>query len=166
MQSLHTNKISQFEISLNGLRSLHDTIFATCFRGTLTWGSRSSLATTNAWGNASISSPNTDGSAGSPSHRPSSGGSGTRPSTAGSDRSHEPVSSAWGPNSRPSSASGILASSQISVAATRPRSAETRPGSSQLSRFADNSVDNTVAWGAAGTAERLVFFTLLFLFNF
>ncbi|KAJ6828333.1 protein MODIFIER OF SNC1 1-like [Iris pallida] len=127
-------------------------------KGTLTWGSRPSSAATNAWGTSSVSSPHAEGSVGSPSFasgRPSSGGSGTRPSTAGSDRSHEPVSNAWGPNSRPLSASGILASSQMSAAATRPRSADTRPGSSQLSRFAESSVDNTVVWGATGTAERL-----------
>lgn len=138
--------------------------FAACIRGTLTWGNRSSLVAPNAWGTATISSANTDASAGSPSHRPSSGESGTRPSTAGSDRSHEPVSNAWGPSSRPSSASGLLASNQISAAAARPRSAETRPGSSQLSRFADSSVDNTVASVAAGTAGRLVFFTQNFNF--
>ncbi|KAJ6851482.1 protein MODIFIER OF SNC1 1-like [Iris pallida] len=127
-------------------------------KGTLTWGSKPSSAATNAWGTSSVSSPHAEGSIGSPSFasgRPSSGGSGTRPSTAGSDRSYEPVSNAWGPSSRPSSASGILASSQMSAAGTRPRSADTRPGSSQLSRFAENSVDNTVAWGSTGTAERL-----------
>ncbi|ONK67637.1 uncharacterized protein A4U43_C05F2150 [Asparagus officinalis] len=123
-------------------------------KGTLTWGSRPSLAAPNAWGTSGTLSTPTDGSAGSPSRRPSSGG-GTRPSTSGSDKSLDPVSNAWGPNSRPSSASGILASSQVSPAATRPRSAETRPGSSQLSRFADNSAENTAAWGAAGSAERL-----------
>ncbi|XP_020268057.1 protein MODIFIER OF SNC1 1-like [Asparagus officinalis] len=123
-------------------------------KGTLTWGSRPSLAAPNAWGTSGILSPRTDGSAGSPSHCPSSGG-GTRPSTAGSDKSLESVSNAWGPNSRPSSASGILTSSQVSAAATRPRSAETRPGSSQLSRFADNLADNTASWVAAGSAGRL-----------
>jgi len=138
--------------------------FAAYLRETLTWGSKPSLAAPNAWGTSSISSPHTEGSAASPSHCPSSG-SDTRPSTAGSDISHEMVSNAWAANSRPSSASsansrpssasGILASSQI-AAATRPRSAETRLGSSQLSRFADNSVYNTVVWGATGTAERLV----------
>lgn len=123
-------------------------------KGTLTWGSRPSTTVPNAWGTSSSSPTHIDGRAGSPSHRPSSGG-GTRPSTAGSDRSHEPVSNAWGPNSRPSSASGVLASSQIAAAGTRPRSADTRPGSSQLSRFADNSVDSTGAWGTTGTAEKL-----------
>ena len=147
---------TSFETSLYSLHLCVIWPFAAYLRGTLTWGSKPSLAAPNAWGTSSISSPNTDGSAGSPSHRPSSGGSGTRPSTAGSDRSHEPVSNAWAANSRPSSASGILASSQISAAATRPRSAETRPRSSQLSRFADNSVDSAAVWG--GTAERLVFF--------
>ncbi|CAA6672035.1 unnamed protein product [Spirodela intermedia] len=102
-------------------------------KGTLTWGSRASLAGPNAWGSSSLSSPNTDGSTSSPnglSGRPSSGGSYTRPSTATSDRSHQAVSGAWSSNSRPSSASGILPSDQAPVVATRPRSAETRHGSS------------------------------------
>lgn len=123
-------------------------------KGTLTWGSRPSTAAPNAWGTSSSSSPLADGNAGSLSPRPSSGG-GTRPSTAGCDRSSEPVSNVWGPSSRPSSASGVLTSSQISAAATRPRSADTRPGSSQLSRFADSSTDCSVAWGTSGTAEKL-----------
>lgn len=128
-------------------------------RGTLTWGCRPSLAVSNAWSSSTLSSPKTDGSTGSPSHtngRPSSGGSGTRPSTAGSDRSHEPPSNAWGLNLRPSSASGLLATNQTSIIATRPRSAETRPGNSQLSRFAENSADGTVAWGPTRTTERVV----------
>ncbi|XP_073100318.1 protein MODIFIER OF SNC1 1 isoform X1 [Elaeis guineensis] len=127
-------------------------------KGTLTWGSRPSSAVPNAWSSSSLLSPKTDGSTGSPSHtsgRPSSGGSGTRPSTAGSDRSHEPPSNAWGPNSRPSSASGLSATNQTSIVATRPRSAETRPGNSQLSRFAENSADSTVAWGSTRTTERV-----------
>ncbi|PON59682.1 Protein MODIFIER OF SNC1 [Trema orientale] len=118
-------------------------------KGTLSWGSRSS----SAWGSSSLS-PNTDG--GSPSHlsgRPSSG-SGTRPSTASSDRAHEPTANFSGPNSRPSSASGVLTSNQTSLVSLRPRSAETRPGSSQLSRFAEHS-EHPVAWNAAGTAEKL-----------
>lgn len=126
-------------------------------KGTLTWGSRPSSAVPNAWSSSTLLSPKTDGSTGSPSHingRPSSGGSGTRPSTAGSDRSHEPASNAWGPNSRPSSSSGLLAPNQTSIVATRPRSAETRPGSSQLSRFAENSAESTVAWGPTRSAER------------
>lgn len=120
-------------------------------RGTLSWGSRSS----SAWGSLSLS-PNTDGG-GSPSHlsgRPSSG-SGTRPSTASSDRAHESVASIGGPDSRPASASGALTSNQTSLISLRPRSAETRPGSSQLSRFAEHS-EYPVAWNAAGTAEKLV----------
>ncbi|OMO67543.1 hypothetical protein COLO4_30100 [Corchorus olitorius] len=124
-------------------------------KGTLSWGSKSS-SSSNAWGSSTLS-PNTDGGSGSPSHlsaRPSSGGSGTRPSTAGSDRAHEPAN-AWGSNSRPSSASGALASSQSSLASLRPRSAETRPGSSQLSRFAETIPENSGAWGASGTAEKL-----------
>ncbi|KAG1326121.1 protein MODIFIER OF SNC1 1 [Cocos nucifera] len=127
-------------------------------KGTLTWGSRPSSAAPNAWSSSTLLSPKTDGSTGSPSHmngRPSSGGSGTRPSTAGSDRSHEAAPNAWGPNSRPSSASGLLAPNQTSIVATRPRSAETRPGSSQLSRFAENSAESTVAWGSTRIAERL-----------
>ncbi|KAM4115286.1 hypothetical protein ACJW30_04G137100 [Castanea mollissima] len=126
-------------------------------RGTLSWGSRSSSSTSNAWGSSALS-PRADGSTGSPSHasgRPSSGGSSTRPSTAGSDRAHEPTANAWGQNSRPSSASGALTSSQTSLTSLRPRSAETRPGSSQLSRFAEQSSENPGPWSAAGTAEKL-----------
>ncbi|XP_030531460.2 protein MODIFIER OF SNC1 1 [Rhodamnia argentea] len=117
-------------------------------KGTLSWGSRSSASTPNAWG-SSLLSPSADGSINSPSHlsaRPSSGESGTRPSTAGSDRALDSIN-AWGSNSRPSSASGALSSSQTSLASLRPRSAETRPGSSQLSRFADSVLDNSVAGG-------------------
>lgn len=126
-------------------------------KGTLSWGSRSSSSTSNAWGSSTLS-PRTDGGTGSPSHlsgRPSSGGSGTRPSTAGSDRAHEPTANAWGPNSRPSSASGALTSNQTSLTSLRPRSAETRPGSSQLSRFAEPLSENPGPWSAAGTAEKL-----------
>ncbi|KAJ0047739.1 hypothetical protein Pint_15492 [Pistacia integerrima] len=126
-------------------------------KGTLSWGSRSSSSASNAWGSSTLS-PNADGGTGSPSHlsgRPSSGGSGTRPSTSGSDRAHESIASAWGSNSRPSSASGVLTSNQTSLASLRPRSAETRPGSSQLSRFAEPLSDNSVAWGSAATAEKL-----------
>ncbi|XP_022726669.1 protein MODIFIER OF SNC1 1-like isoform X4 [Durio zibethinus] len=124
-------------------------------KGTLSWGSKSS-SSSNAWGSSTLS-PNTDGGSCSPSHinaRPSSGGSGTRPSTAGCDRAHEPAN-AWVSNSRPSSASGALASNQASLASSRPRSAETRPASSQLSRFAEPSPENSGAWSAAGTAEKL-----------
>lgn len=126
-------------------------------RGTLTWGSRPSSTFQNAWGSSSQSSPNTDG--GSPSYldrRPSSGGSG-RPSTADSDKSFEPVNSAWTSNSRPSSASGIVASNQSSII-TRPRSAETRPGSSQLSRFANSVPENSVPRGPCVTMESPVSF--------
>ncbi|XP_058091895.1 protein MODIFIER OF SNC1 1-like isoform X2 [Magnolia sinica] len=122
-------------------------------KGTLSWGSRPS-STLNAWSSSALS-PHTNGTAGSLNGRPSSGGSGTRPSTAGSDRSHEPAANAWGPNSRPSSASGMSATNQTSVASLRPRSAETRPGSSQLSRFAESVAENSGAWGGPGTAERL-----------
>ncbi|XP_020704693.1 protein MODIFIER OF SNC1 1 isoform X1 [Dendrobium catenatum] len=125
-------------------------------KGTLTWGTRPLLAASSAWGSSNLSSPRADGNMGSPIHangRPSSGGSGTRPSTGSSERSSEPVSSSWGSSSRPSSASGILPSSHMSVAANRPRSAETRPNSSHLSRFAESSTDG-IAWGAAGTSEK------------
>ncbi|CAL2261389.1 unnamed protein product [Prunus armeniaca] len=122
-------------------------------KGTLGWGSRSSSAS-NAWGSPSLS-PKADGGT-SPSHLSGhlSSGSGTRPSTAGSEKAHEPSSNAWGPNSRPSSASGALTSNQTSLTSLRPRSAETRPGSSQLSRFAEHS-EHPVAWSAPGTAEKL-----------
>ncbi|CAL9073931.1 unnamed protein product [Musa textilis] len=126
-------------------------------KGTLTWGSRSSSGTPNVWSSSTLLSPKTEGSTGSPSHysgRPSSG-SGTRPSTAGSDRSQDPSPNAWGSNSRPSTASGLLPSNQTPIVSARPRSAETRPGSSQLSRFAENSSESAVAWGATRTAEKL-----------
>lgn len=125
-------------------------------KGTLSWGNRSSSAS-NPWGSQMLS-PSADGGSSSPrshSGRPSSGGSGTRPSTAGSDRAHELTGNAWGPNSRPSSASGALTSNQTALTSLRPRSAETRPGSSHLSRFAESSTENLVAWGSAGTAEKL-----------
>ncbi|GLT77532.1 hypothetical protein SLA2020_491040 [Shorea laevis] len=124
-------------------------------KGTLSWGGKSS-SSSNAWG-SSTPSPNADGGGGSPSHLsacPSSGGSGTRPSTAGSDRAQEPAN-AWGSNSRPSSASGAITSNQTSFASLRPRSAETRPGSSHLSRFAEHVSESSGAWSAAGTAEKL-----------
>ncbi|XP_059642301.1 protein MODIFIER OF SNC1 1-like isoform X2 [Cornus florida] len=126
-------------------------------KGTLSWGSRSSSSASNAWGSSTLS-PKADGSACSLSNlsgRPSSSGSSTRPSSAGSNRTHEPTLSAWGPNSRPASASGALSSNQTLVTSSRPRTAETRPGSSQLSRFAGPSSDNTVAWGPPGTTEKL-----------
>ncbi|KAM7273415.1 hypothetical protein ACFE04_028079 [Oxalis oulophora] len=122
-------------------------------KGTLGWGSKSSSSSTNAWGSSTLS-PNTDGGGGSPSHlsgRPSSGG-GTRPSTAGSDRSHEP--NAWGSNSRPSSASGALAINQTSATTLRPRSAETRPGSAQLSRFAEASSESSSVRSTSGINEK------------
>ncbi|KAK4362487.1 hypothetical protein RND71_017728 [Anisodus tanguticus] len=126
-------------------------------KGTLSWGSRPSSSTSNPWG-SSTHSPNADGGTSSPSHlrsRPSSGGSGTRPSTAGSDRTQEPTTSAWGTSSRPSSASGPLSSNKGPSTLARPRSAETRPGSSQLSRFAEPVSEHPVAWGATATAVRL-----------
>ncbi|KAJ8753595.1 hypothetical protein K2173_022836 [Erythroxylum novogranatense] len=126
-------------------------------KGTHSWGTKSSSSASNAWSSSSLSA-NTDGGSGSPSHlscRPSSGESGTRPSTAGSDRNHEPISNAWGSNSRPSSASGTLTSNQTSLSSLRPHSAETRPGSSQLSRFAEPLSDNSVAWGSTGTVHKL-----------
>lgn len=106
-----------------------------------------------------MQSPNADGDTISPSHlsaRPSSSGSCTRPSTAGSDRTHEPTANSWTPNSRPSSASGTLASNQTSSTSLRPRSAETRPNSSQLSRFAEPVSESSVAWGPSSAAGRLV----------
>ncbi|CAL5093008.1 unnamed protein product [Urochloa decumbens] len=114
-------------------------------KGTLTWGSKAPSTAPNAWGSSSVLSTKNDGSPSSSSHfngRPSSGG-GSRPSTAGSESLGSP--NAWGPNSRPSSASGTFPSSHLPMATSRPRSAETRPGSSQLSRFADNAPDNTKA---------------------
>lgn len=111
-------------------------------KGTLTWGSKPGPTTPNAWNSSPLLSPKKDGSVGAPSQfngRPSSGG-GSRPSTAGSESLDSP--NAWGPNSRPSSASGTLPSQHLPVVTNRPRSAETRPGSSQLSRFADNPSEN------------------------
>lgn len=122
-------------------------------KGTLSWGTRTSSSGTNVWGSSSA-----DSKASSPSHlsgRPTSGGSGTRPSTAGSDRVNETAGSAWGPNSRPSSASGILSSDQSSLSSLRPHSAEPRPASSHLSRFAESVSDSQGTWGASGTSERL-----------
>ncbi|KAK6153283.1 hypothetical protein DH2020_012922 [Rehmannia glutinosa] len=126
-------------------------------RGTLSWGSRPSSSGSNPWMSSSLS-PNAEGGTVSPGHlsgRPSSGGSGTRPSTAGSDRTHEPVASAWSSNSRPSSASGTLSSNQTSSTSLRPRSAENRPNSSQLSRFAEPMSKTSAAWAPSITAERL-----------
>lgn len=125
-------------------------------KGTLSWGSRPSSAGSNAWGTSALS-PTTDGSSSSPSHllgRPSSGG-GTRPSTAGSDRAHDSNVNVWGSNSRPSSASGVLASNHASAASSRPRSADNRPGSSHLSRFAEPAPEGSGVWGATGAAERM-----------
>ncbi|KAL1201241.1 Protein MODIFIER OF SNC1 1 [Cardamine amara subsp. amara] len=115
-------------------------------KGTLSWGSKSSL---NAWGTSSLS-PRTESGPGSPSHlsnRPSSGGSVTRPSTADSNKAHESSSVVWDSNSRPSSASGVFPSNQASVALQRPHSADTRPGSSQLSRFAEAVSETSATWG-------------------
>ncbi|GAA0138873.1 hypothetical protein LIER_00533 [Lithospermum erythrorhizon] len=117
-------------------------------KGTLGWGNHSSSSATNAWGSSSA-----DSKAYSPG-RPSSGGSGTRPSTAGSDRVNETSGSAWGPNSRPSSASGISSSNQSSLTSLRPHSAEPRPASSQLSRFAEPVSDGQGEIIASGTSER------------
>ncbi|KAG8093100.1 hypothetical protein GUJ93_ZPchr0012g20796 [Zizania palustris] len=110
-------------------------------KGTLTWGSKPTPTTPNVWSSSSLLSPKNDGSSGSPNHfngRPSSGG-GSRPSTAGSESLDSP--NAWGSSSRPSTASTTLSSHHLQMT-NRPRSAETRPGSSQLSRFADNSSEN------------------------
>ncbi|KAI7754061.1 hypothetical protein M8C21_009576, partial [Ambrosia artemisiifolia] len=125
-------------------------------KGSHSWGSRPSSSTSNPWGSSAIS-PNAEGTAVSPHHpsgRPTSGGGLSRPSTAGSDR-HDPSATTWGPNSRPSSASGVLTSNQSSITSSRPLSAETRPGSSHLSRFAEPAYDNSVAWGPNGTADKL-----------
>ncbi|CAH8384697.1 unnamed protein product [Eruca vesicaria subsp. sativa] len=110
-------------------------------KGTLSWGSKSSL---NAWG---TSSPRTESGPGS---RPSTGGSVTRPSTADSDKAHD--SSSIASNSRPSSASGVFPSNQASVGLQRPHSADTRPGSSQLSRFAEPVSETSETWGQHGVA--------------
>ncbi|XP_022928430.1 protein MODIFIER OF SNC1 1-like [Cucurbita moschata] len=125
-------------------------------KGTLSWGNKSTSSATNAWGSSSVS-PNTESASSSPSHicgRPSSAGGGTRPSTAGSDRSHEPHGNAWGPSSRPSSASGPVTLNHASLASLRPQSAETKSSSSQLSRFAETS-ENPVAWNSAVTTEKV-----------
>eukprot|EP00268_Persea_americana_P065534 TRINITY_DN8759_c0_g1_i3.p1 TRINITY_DN8759_c0_g1~~TRINITY_DN8759_c0_g1_i3.p1 ORF type:complete len:1563 (+),score=375.08 TRINITY_DN8759_c0_g1_i3:326-5014(+) len=127
-------------------------------KGTHSWGNHSSSSAQNAWGSLALLPPTTDTSVGSSSPltaRPSSGGSVTRPSTAGSERSHEHVSGAWGPNSRPSSASGTLATNQAQVVSTRPRSAETRSGSSQLSRFAEPVAETSEACGGPTMAVNL-----------
>lgn len=133
-------------------------------KGTLSWRTtgRSPPASGSAWGSASFSSspPASAGAWGRSNvstARPSSGGSGTRPSTAGSDQSHEPVTpNAWGSSSsRPSSASGALGLAHSQLTVTRPCSAESRSGSSQLSRFADPSVDFSSPWGGPGIAHRL-----------
>lgn len=126
-------------------------------KGTVSWGSRSSSSGSSPWTSSSLS-PNAEGGTVSPSHlsgRPSSGGSGTRPSTSGSDRTHDYVPNAWNSNSRPSSASGTLSSNQASSSSLRPRSAENRPNSSQLSRFAEPVSKTSAAWGSSATAERL-----------
>ncbi|CAM8919189.1 unnamed protein product [Rhodiola kirilowii] len=115
-------------------------------KGTLSWGNRSSSPASNAWGSSPLSLHTDNG-------RPSSGGSGTRPSTGGSEKAYESASSAWGSNSRPSSASGALTSIQGSGTTLRPHSADTRPGSSQLSRFAEPSTENSGTWAAAGSGD-------------
>ncbi|KAE9601426.1 hypothetical protein Lal_00023778 [Lupinus albus] len=123
-------------------------------KGTLSWGGKLS-SSSNPWG--SSLSPNTDGGTTSPSHlsaRPSSGGSGTRPSTSGSDKAFD-TNNAWGSNSRPSSPSGALISNQTPLTSLRPCSAETRPDSSQLSRFAEPLTENSGACGSVRTTEKL-----------
>ncbi|KAH9622496.1 hypothetical protein KSS87_017177 [Heliosperma pusillum] len=125
-------------------------------KGTLSWGSRPSSGGSNAWATSALS-PSTDGGSSSPSHlvgRPLSGG-GTRPSTAGSEKDHDSNVIAWGPNSRPSSASGGQASNHTSLTSLRPHSADTRPGSAQLSRFADHSLEGSAARGATVFSERM-----------
>ncbi|CAL5203309.1 unnamed protein product [Lathyrus oleraceus] len=125
-------------------------------KGSLSWGNKSPSSALNAW--SSSLSPNTSCGTSSPSQlrsRPSSGGSGTRPSTSGSDRASELTTRAWGSNSRPSSSSGVPTSSQTSQTSLRPRSAETRPGSSELSRFAEHTTENSLTWDVARTTEKL-----------
>ncbi|XP_076928184.1 protein MODIFIER OF SNC1 1-like [Bidens hawaiensis] len=125
-------------------------------KGSLSWGSRSSSSTSNPWGSSALSL-NADGTTVSPHHpsgRPSSGGGLSRPSTAGSDR-HEPSATTWGPNSRPSSASGVLPSNQSALTSSRPLSSETRPGSSHLSGFAEPVYENSGTWGPNGSADKL-----------
>ncbi|XP_074316916.1 protein MODIFIER OF SNC1 1-like [Silene latifolia] len=125
-------------------------------KGTLSWGSRPSSGSSNAWATSALS-PSTDGGSSSPSHlagRPLSGG-GTRPSTAGSEKGHDSNVIAWGPNSRPSSASGVQGSNLASSTSLRPHSADTRPGSAQLSRFADHSLEGSAARGATVSSEQM-----------
>ncbi|KAJ1687635.1 hypothetical protein LUZ63_019025 [Rhynchospora breviuscula] len=113
-------------------------------KGTITWGSRPS-SSSNAWNSSSILSPKIEANASSPPDlmgRPGSSGSSTRPSTGNTDKIGSDPSNAWGPNSRPSSASGSFASGHPLASPNRPRSADTRPGSSQLSRFAESSAEN------------------------
>lgn len=133
-------------------------------KGTLSWRTtgRSPPASGSAWGSATFSSspPASAGAWGRlnvSTARPSSGGSGTRPSTAGSDQSHEAVTpNAWGStSSRPSSASGALGLAHSQLTVTRPCSAESRTCSSQLSRFADSSVESGGPWGGSGLAHKL-----------
>ncbi|GMH16783.1 hypothetical protein Nepgr_018624 [Nepenthes gracilis] len=113
-------------------------------KGTLSWGSRPS-AGSNAWV-SSMLSPGTDAS------RPSSDG-GTRPSTGGSEKSHDSITNTWGSNSRSSSASGAVMSNQTS--SLHPCSAENRPSSSQLSRFAEPLAESSGPSGATDAAEKL-----------
>ncbi|CAO2826398.1 unnamed protein product [Amaranthus hypochondriacus] len=124
-------------------------------KGTLSWGSRPSSSGSNAWGTPALS-PTTDVISSSPSHlvgRPSSSG-GTRPSTSGSERAHDSNVNAWSSNSRPSSASGVLASTHASSTSLRPLSAETRPGSSHLSRFAESAPEGSGVGEGTGMPER------------
>lgn len=124
-------------------------------KGSLSWGARSSSSGSNAWGSSALS-PRTEGGSASPSHlgRPSSGG-GTRPSTAGSERTLDSTSNLWTSNSRPSSASGTLASNNTSMMSLRPHSAENRPGSSLLSRFAEPLAEGTATWGASSSGDKM-----------
>ncbi|KNA03989.1 hypothetical protein SOVF_203920 isoform B [Spinacia oleracea] len=108
-------------------------------RSTLSWGSRPSSSGSNAWGTSALS-PTTDGS---------------RPSTAGSDRAHDSNGNTWGSSSRPSSSSGVLASNHASSISLRPYSADTRPGSSHLSRFAEPALEGPGVWGTNSASERV-----------
>ncbi|KAL9243134.1 hypothetical protein vseg_017060 [Gypsophila vaccaria] len=125
-------------------------------KGTLSWGSRPSSSSSNAWATSALS-PSTDGGSSSPIHlagRPMSGG-GSRPSTAGSEKGHDSNVNTWGPNSRPSSASGASGSNHSSLTSLRPHSADTRPGSSHLSRFAEHSAEGSGGLGATAVSDRM-----------
>ncbi|KAH1032669.1 hypothetical protein J1N35_044843 [Gossypium stocksii] len=95
-------------------------------RGTLSWGSKSS-SSSNAWGFSTLS-PHTDGGGSSPSHL----------------------------SARLSSGGNGIRSSTTSLDSLHLQSAETKPGSSQLSRFAEAVLEYSGAWGGFGTVEKLI----------